>query len=172
MRGKVLAAGLDDLVDGITPAYAGKSRKAAPCLYFLGDHPRVCGEKHHPTQSSADSQGSPPRMRGKGIKRGRFLAPIRITPAYAGKSLRRAPQRPLYRDHPRVCGEKFLTAKALCLPPGSPPRMRGKAAADFFLFFRRRITPAYAGKSPAAAAIRCSPRDHPRVCGEKQQARE
>lgn len=24
MRGKVLAAGLDDLVDGITPAYAGK----------------------------------------------------------------------------------------------------------------------------------------------------
>ena len=151
----------------ITPAYAGKSRKAAPCLYFLGDHPRVCGEKHHPTQSSADSQGSPPRMRGKGIKRGRFLAPIRITPAYAGKSLRRAPQRPLYRDHPRVCGEKFLTAKALCLPPGSPPRMRGKAGSVALPVRCSGITPAYAGKSTKREKLHAKARDHPRVCGEK-----
>ena len=45
MRGKVLAARLYDLVNGITPAYAGKS----DCLFQHGalfqDHPRVCGEK-------------------------------------------------------------------------------------------------------------------------------
>ena len=113
------------------------------------------------------SVGSPPRMRGKGIKRGRFLAPIRITPAYAGKSLRRAPQRPLYRDHPRVCGEKFLTAKALCLPPGSPPRMRGKGNSYANRGRHYGITPAYAGKRVAKALDKIVSGDHPRVCGEK-----
>ena len=45
MRGKV--DGLDEvaLLAGITPAYAGKSLRAASTNADMGDHPRVCGEK-------------------------------------------------------------------------------------------------------------------------------
>ena len=45
MRGKgnfVLAC---DLNYRITPAYAGKSRNAGVVVAFVGDHPRLCGEK-------------------------------------------------------------------------------------------------------------------------------
>ena len=45
MRGKVLAAGLHNLADRITPAYAGKSESAFCAVHVLQDHPRVCGEK-------------------------------------------------------------------------------------------------------------------------------
>ena len=45
--------------------------------------------------------------------------------------------------------------------------MRGKAALPFYLILAQRITPAYAGKSPAGRADGPALQDHPRVCGEK-----
>ena len=65
MRGKVLAAGLADLVDGITPAYAGKSTSAAGWMPHKRDHPRVCGEEKDNPDEWSEVQGSPPRMRGR-----------------------------------------------------------------------------------------------------------
>ena len=66
MRGKVddfwvVAGG-----NGITPAYAGKSRISGRFFFCMGDHPRVCGEKIKAMEQSAEEIGSPPRMRGKG----------------------------------------------------------------------------------------------------------
>ena len=50
---------------------------------------------------------------------------------------------------------------------GSPPRMRGKGRKYKNYSWRRRITPAHAGKrSPMRPSASLS-RDHPRVCGEK-----
>ena len=46
MRGKVDAATLTLKARGITPAYAGKRRPLGVVARYLGDHPRVCGEKH------------------------------------------------------------------------------------------------------------------------------
>ena len=70
-------------------------------------------------------------------------------------------------DHPRVCGEKAR----LCATPhnagGSPPRMRGKAGSHAHAHDKRRITPAYAGKSGSSGVCLIMARDHPRVCGEK-----
>ena len=70
-----------------------------------------------------------------------------ITPAYAGKRMAGQRGTVWHQDHPRLCGEK--RSKFLRLPPilGSPPPMRGKAAACVFL--DRGV------------------RDHPRLCGEK-----
>ena len=51
---------------------------------------------------------------------------------------------------------------------GSPPRMRGKADYTPVVDVRVRITPAYAGKSPAGRADGPALQDHPRVCGEKE----
>ena len=90
-------------------------------------------------------------MRGKAASG--FLSALvcRITPAYAGKSMRRARYIRINGDHPRVCGEKLLDRywigtglsdtkdhPRVCgektvldlsrlVEQGSPPRMRGKA---------------------------------------------
>ena len=86
-------------------------------------------------------------MRGKAEKFGKFLQCGRITPAYAGKSSTEDRLIVFYKDHPRLCGEKFKI-----------PVVVG---------YKNRITPAYAGKS-AAARWACEPcEDHPRLCGEK-----
>ena len=65
MRGKAAFARLDDLRDGITPAYAGKSKFRKHTLAEAGDHPRVCGEKPDVVKMQSMHKGSPPRMRGK-----------------------------------------------------------------------------------------------------------
>ena len=67
MRGKVLLRSGPDAWGRITPAYAGKRHVcSAPCK-GMGDHPRVCGEKGLALPLALPPQGSPPRMRGKGI---------------------------------------------------------------------------------------------------------
>ena len=92
---------------------------------------------------------------------------MRITPAYAGKSLPCPALLRFRQDHPRVCGEKLPRLLSLALASGSPPRMRGKAPTFKDPKPPSRITPAYAGKScPAVYGNRLA-QDHPRVCGEK-----
>ena len=106
MRGKVLAACLHNLVNGITPAYAGKRCSPAIQPMKKQDHPRVCGEKLKAIYQRRNVKGSPPRMRGKAGKHKRSKYQRRITPAYAGKRRIPGPAAFLRRDHPRVCGEK------------------------------------------------------------------
>ena len=53
----------------------------------------------------------------------------------------------MWKDHPRLCGEKPFGICRLHTPS--------------------RITPAYAGKSGAGAALMIGGEDHPRLCGEK-----
>ena len=45
MRGKGFACGRCPVLEGITPAYAGKSSTCCRWRSGKGDHPRVCGEK-------------------------------------------------------------------------------------------------------------------------------
>ena len=71
--------------EGITPAYAGKSRRFPVLSLNLEDHPRLCGEKTANNLHHAALHGSPPPMRGKASKYVPAAQPSRITPAYAGK---------------------------------------------------------------------------------------
>ena len=49
----------------VSPAYVGK-RIASPVAFAsAADHPRVCGEKFFLIGLHPNTQGSPPRMRGK-----------------------------------------------------------------------------------------------------------
>ena len=107
MRGKDLSDNELQVLDGITPAYAGKSviRISDGCL--RRDHPRVCGEKAHLRKMSCLLLGSPPRMRGKGRCHHPVIFVDRITPACAGKSICALSRRCAQKDHPRVCGEKL-----------------------------------------------------------------
>ena len=106
MRGKVQLGEIDLQDIWITPAYAGKSGPCPDRVPPAGDHPRVCGEKSQSTSASPRALGSPPRMRGKGVKQSNSRIRMGITPAYAGKSHKVRLQAPGRWDHPRVCGEK------------------------------------------------------------------
>ena len=131
----------------ITPACAGKSASDDWCGPGWEDHPRVCGEKLVLRPGVPKDEGSPPRVRGKGVRNASRSNSARITPACAGKSRIHCQPYGYSGDHPRVCGEKALSIVTLAAKSGSPPRVRGKALKVFALLRFFRITPACAGKS-------------------------
>ena len=106
MRGKGCSNVSAAACAGITPAYAGKSSCLLRLSDRLWDHPRVCGEKKIERMVFMMAMGSPPRMRGKGTYTVYVGSANRITPAYAGKRQVINFMGALYKDHPRVCGEK------------------------------------------------------------------
>ncbi len=138
-------------------------------MWRSGDHPRAGGEKPLMVNLEAFCQGSPPRRRGKDIRKRRHNVRRGITPAQAGKSRDPADPAALSRDHPRAGGEKISADIIQDFVQGSPPRRRGKVPT-----IKQRpdvvgITPAQAGKRTASARVFRFTRDHPRVGGEKAQ---
>ena len=132
----------------ITPAYAGKRHLLAKIISGVEDHPRLRGEKQTQQTAYQSQSGSPPLTRGKGTAIPCTLSRRRITPAYAGKSVFWLAQKEANWDHPRLRGEKFRIRLLFRMIPGSPPLTRGKAHKIAGVQDLRRITPAYAGKSP------------------------
>ena len=147
MRGKGVHAEPSAAVIGITPAYAGKSSCGGQTRFPCRDHPRLCGEKLKRQIESKQLKGSPPPMRGKGMRTIKAFPNRRITPAYAGK--------------------RNIEFSKRIKQQGSPPPMRGKVQQfpDRFRFLG--ITPAYAGKSRSNFHHQKCNKDHPRLCGEK-----
>ena len=90
VRGKAWGSKSEIAYTGITPACAGKSVSSSNSLSVMRDHPRVCGEKSVCVQLDFISSGSPPRVRGKDLCFAQALHPHRITPACAGKRLKKA----------------------------------------------------------------------------------
>ena len=78
----------DGICARITPAYAGKTIPRVHQYMLKRDHPRVCGKDCMCVALSLQPAGSPPRMRErlKGDKHN--FDTMRITPAYAGKTLK------------------------------------------------------------------------------------
>ena len=146
MRGKLASRLLAPACVRITPAYAGKTRGKSTCRTWWTDHPRVCGENIACCIKRGLHCGSPPRMRGKPCSARQPLPSVRITPAYAGKTLLSCPLPLAAADHPRACGEN-----------------QHQSASFLFL---HRITPAHAGKTTLVLNEHLIPADHPRACGE------
>ena len=166
-RGKEAVAPFPLPAAGITPAWAGK--RTSPHLYceLSKDHPRVGGEKSCIRLLSVCIAGSPPRGRGKVDVRLEGQRGHGITPAWAGKRASGTPSSRRSGDHPRVGGEKAVPMITSSYLWGSPPRGRGKAAIERVWKQWLGITPAWAGKSDLRDARLASPKDHPRVGGEK-----
>ena len=87
MRGKLGEWEQRKPIYRITPAYAGKTISVSPFAPAATDHPRVCGENAITAEDNNIKMGSPPRMRGKRISHNIYRITIRITPAYAGKTI-------------------------------------------------------------------------------------
>ena len=166
MRGKRLNQPIRRQSRRITPADAGKTPPLSQICRHDKDHPRGCGENCPIAQPRYLGRGSPPRMRGK--LRG-HLATVKqngITPADAGKTFLRAETTVLHEDHPRGCGENWLSDLWGGIKNGSPPRMRGKREKNRGAVYGIRITPADAGKTPETVMKWWMDKDHPRGCGE------
>ena len=151
---------------GITPAPAGKTEEAVKIHPGGEDHPRTCGENTAVLHVIVKIAGSPPHLRGKPSSAHIAFAVSRITPAPAGKTRIMTKRRMGMKDHPRTCGENFIS---LCNPSrfvGSPPHLRGKLAPLSKISINPRITPAPAGKTGMSNAQSKLSRDHPRTCGE------
>ena len=166
-RGKALSASMPILGAGITPAWAGKRFPSAPMALGSRDHPRVGGEKAMKVPPCQLVIGSPPRGRGKGSTARPKGLSGRITPAWAGKRPLEIRNKFNNRDHPRVGGEKSISAPNFGPGTGSPPRGRGKVHRYLRGPLPLGITPAWAGKRTAVRGVEKTPRDHPRVGGEK-----
>ena len=146
-RGKVTLPRRPPAVAGITPAWAGKREFQQLPEGRLQDHPRVGGEKKGEEKSTFWVKGSPPRGRGKADRCRPAASGWGITPAWAGKSLSSSATVRSDKDHPRVGGEKDQSGRITRKKTGSPPRGRGKVWSVCRCRWRKRITPAWAGKS-------------------------
>ena len=89
-RGKVQISCALAVPFGITPAWAGKRVQQPLLLHPSWDHPRMGGEKEQATNCSQLPLGSPPHGRGKDAVQGWMRATEGITPAWAGKRLKRS----------------------------------------------------------------------------------
>ena len=86
-KGRIILRNI--IVRRITPAYAGKSEALRGFVAGYKDHPRLRGEKQNYQGAFRQLEGSPPLTRGK-VSRFNFGdCCMRITPAYAGKSMER-----------------------------------------------------------------------------------
>ena len=75
---------------GSPPPMRGKAEAWKIGGYRSKDHPRLCGEKFHNFIFHKLFIGSPPPMRGKADSHAHRAAASWITPAYAGKRLKRS----------------------------------------------------------------------------------
>ena len=89
MRGKHSFSLVAVVTERITPADAGKTQHGRKRRRNHEDHPRGCGENAPHRQAVLREAGSPPRMRGKPSRAAYKPFMARITPADAGKTIRR-----------------------------------------------------------------------------------
>ena len=90
VRGKVAGEIPAAAAVGITPACAGKSAVSQRGPDRGQDHPRVCGEKSIYSSLTTLFLGSPPRVRGKVLDFRQIFPMHGITPACAGKRLKKS----------------------------------------------------------------------------------
>ena len=113
MRGKGGMLSYPVPASRITPAYAGKRPSLRLPHVWPRDHPRICGEKLEPSAHVAALPGSPPHMRGKGRQANALAFGIGITPAYAGKRLKRSrstvPPVAIVPLFPSVCNKPVVS---------------------------------------------------------------
>ena len=86
----------------------------------------MCGENVLESLVKRLMGGSPPHVRGKRMMARVSIMTRGITPACAGKTFTFGAKVGGIRDHPRMCGENYITFDHLHIHPGSPPHVRGK----------------------------------------------
>ena len=105
MRGLPAEVSTGSNADGITPACAGTTPPYASIIPIFEDHPRLCGDYLSITAPLSINSGSPPPVRGLLEIETIAESEIGITPACAGTTCLDVYFSPIFRDHPRLCGD-------------------------------------------------------------------
>ena len=134
-----------------------------------GAHPRVGGENASMMALILAKAGSSPRGRGKLARNVRQGRGYRLIPAWAGKTTGCPQTTHGSPAHPRVGGENAGRSKLRRAGKGSSPRGRGKLCVCPCWCFRRRLIPAWAGKTTPTGREATRSTAHPRVGGENIQ---
>ena len=108
----------------ITPAYAGKTRTMSHKEKSCKDHPRIRGKDLLILVKLIALLGSPPHTRERPTYFSEINCIIRITPAYAGKTIKLHIFFPPIWDHPRIRGKDIPIRNARPIVDGSPPHTR------------------------------------------------
>ena len=132
---------------GIIPALAGNTWSAIARRLRRRDHPRACGEHKNNGTEEYSMAGSSPRLRGTRRRRTGHVGVDGIIPALAGNTSRLGGSGSHQRDHPRACGEHFVSDDATDLFEGSSPRLRGTRHSLTKPLTTEGIIPALAGNT-------------------------
>ena len=109
-RGRPVLPVVHGGVGGLTRAFAGKTLALKRLLDSIGAHPRIRGEDCRTRLTSTRAAGSPPHSRGRRAGRDDVLQPLRLTPAFAGKTRERERDYLASWAHPRIRGEDLMRA--------------------------------------------------------------
>ena len=151
---------------GSSPRMRGTPRWCSVECGAGGDYPRACGEHRAGAAVEIARGGSSPRMRGTHTRRQVEDTADGIIPAHAGNTVAVPVELPACGDHPRACGEHYLTLSLARAALGSSPRMRGTPDGINFLSVSLGIIPAHAGNTWLQVVCGGHFEDHPRACGE------
>ncbi len=130
------------------PARAGNAPLTTATSLLLTVHPRACGERPRPANTSQVAQ---------------WFIPARAGNAVWGIYSNRGSA-----VHPRACGERTLHASSAALHAGSSPRVRGTPNTSKEALILNRFIPARAGNARLYFCRLLQKSVHPRACGERR----
>ena len=150
---------------GNTPACAGNTGREVARQARHPEHPRMRGEHAQSFRDTCSMNGTPPHARGTLRPPLDRHSSVRNTPACAGNTCSRRPPSAPSREHPRMRGEHggppYRPRRGL----GTPPHARGTPCRRAQRSRRAWNTPACAGNTSAAAALRLSAGTPPHARG-------
>ena len=120
MRGKPTHGKGASIALRITPAHAGKTQNQDEDGRAKSDHPRTCGENQAILYTEKTTIGSPPHMRGKLCLSSTCYHSSRITPAHAGKTLRKCY---IAEVNPHPIRQFPLTSHKVVVSSGNPTKL-------------------------------------------------
>ena len=166
-RGTPFPEDRGELCGRFIPAWAGNARPVAAPPTKRPVHPRVGGERLLGRIEPDDKRGSSPRGRGtRGCGRQADLG-ARFIPAWAGNAHPNETTERSQAVHPRVGGERVISAVAGPAQVGSSPRGRGTHGEQCPESRGRRFIPAWAGNAEYPGPFGVAAAVHPRVGGER-----
>ncbi len=156
---------------GLIPAYAGRTGQRRVWIADSGAHPRLRGADSAKCDGLTRIRGSSPLTRGGLASVSLRSGPLRLIPAYAGRTTPSGAAPANHWAHPRLRGADRQLGHASAAMTGSSPLTRGGPGVWCEFVAHLRLIPAYAGRT-IPIGVRCGAKwAHPRLRGaDKAQA--
>ena len=167
-RGKLVEFVEFVVVFRLIPAYAGKTAGWTVAGIPFPAHPCLRGENELCEAEIRQHTGSSLLTRGKRTPASSDDWPIRLIPAYAGKTSPGTSTKANKLAHPCLRGENYKLKTDVKAAEGSSLLTRGKHATARLRGMAKGLIPAYAGKTTPTAAKMPSTRAHPCLRGENR----